>query len=198
MLSCILIIRTIILHQLNTPIIIPLPDNPAPEKDIIDCIPSPPPERQSWAAFGTGPGTRVYGYPSKGGYYRLDDCLGIELDFLGLDRFNVTRHPPESDPEWQAKEDAHLRHLGATWVKYHDDDFWFTVEGPEDSDPYTKVGWPAAGGVWVLHITYGEAWKRGAAILYNARDMEERCELIKRLGGEFFEDPNDCPYLDLS
>ena len=37
----------------------------------------------------------------------LDDCFGIELDFLGLDRFNATKRPPKSDPDWQAKEDAH-------------------------------------------------------------------------------------------
>ncbi|PYI10661.1 hypothetical protein BO78DRAFT_270354, partial [Aspergillus sclerotiicarbonarius CBS 121057] len=132
----------------------------------IDCVPGPPPERNSWASFGYGPGATVYGYPSKGGRYELDHCFGIELDFLGLDRFNTTPHPPKSDPEWQVKEDAHcarMRRLGARWVPPYDDDFQWSVMGPKDTDTYIRVGWPAGGGVWVLSITYGEAWERGTA-----------------------------------
>ncbi|RAL02622.1 uncharacterized protein BO80DRAFT_351737 [Aspergillus ibericus CBS 121593] len=174
---------------------------PIYDRNFIDCAPGPPRVRRSWTSFGYGPGITVYGYPSKGGTYRLDDCLGIDLDFLGLDRFNRTPHPPESDPEWQAKEDVHcarMRRLGARWIPPYDDDFRRSVMGPEDTDRYIRVGWPAGGGVWVLNITYLQAGGRGTAILYHAKDMEERCELIKRLGGEFFADPNECPHLDLS
>lgn len=38
--------------------------------------------------FGAGPGGLVQGWPSKGGVYILDNCFGLELDFLKLDRFH--------------------------------------------------------------------------------------------------------------
>lgn len=60
-----------------------------------------------WVAYASGPGVTVFGFPSRGGAYVLRHCLGVELDFLGLDRFNHTPRPSKSDPDWQAKEDAH-------------------------------------------------------------------------------------------
>lgn len=45
----------------------------------------------------------VYGWPSKGGVYTLHDCLGVEFEFLGFDRFN----PPKLRAGSQAEEDAH-------------------------------------------------------------------------------------------
>lgn len=65
------------------------------------------PEGRLWLGYGSGPGVMVLGYPSKGGVYVLRNCFGIELDFLGLDRFNNTERPSKLDPDWQAKEDAH-------------------------------------------------------------------------------------------
>lgn len=38
---------------------------------------------------------------------------------------------------------------------------------------------------------------RGAAIIHNAYTMEERCKAIEQVGGVFFENPKDCPDLDL-
>lgn len=64
-------------------------------------------------------------------------------------------------------------------------------------DPFIKVGWPARGGVWVLNITVDEAFTRGVGIIYNAYDMEDRCRLIKKLGGVFFENPKDWLDIDL-
>ena len=60
-----------------------------------------------WVLYSSDPGVAVFGFPSKGGLYILRYCLGVELDFLGLDRFNHTLRPSKSDPDWQAKEDAH-------------------------------------------------------------------------------------------
>ena len=37
--------------------------------------------------FGSKPGVTVYGWPAKGGLYVLRHCTGLELDFLGLSRF---------------------------------------------------------------------------------------------------------------
>lgn len=60
-----------------------------------------------WVAHSSGPGVTVLGFPSKGGVYILRDCLGVELDFLQLDRFKHTPRPSKSDPDYEAKEDAH-------------------------------------------------------------------------------------------
>lgn len=38
----------------------------------------------------------------------------------------------------------------------------------------------------------------GAGILHHASSMEERCELLHRLGAVFYQDPFDCPDLDLA
>lgn len=55
--------------------------------------------------FLRGPGAQVTGWPSKGGIYILEGCLGVELDFLGLDRFHNTPRP--SGPNAAAEEEAH-------------------------------------------------------------------------------------------
>jgi hypothetical protein len=77
-----------------------------PELVIIDCVHHEP-EGRFWVSYGYGPGVQVFGYPSKGGVYVLNPCFGVELDFLRLDRFNNTERPSKSDPNWQAKEEAH-------------------------------------------------------------------------------------------
>lgn len=53
------------------------------------------------------------------------------------------------------------------------------------------------GGVWALQTTRGGANKIGAAIVQNAYIMEQRCKAIEKLGGTFYADPKNCPYLDL-
>ncbi|GLB01628.1 hypothetical protein AtubIFM57258_000037 [Aspergillus tubingensis] len=177
---------------------------PAPSSDMpsnwIDCVHTEP-EPRFWAEYGLGPGVAVYGFPSRGGFYVLRECVGVELDFLGIDRFGNTERPSKSDPDWQAKEEAHcdrMRHLGAKWFETYRDELEFMFfRTREDTDPYVSFGWPDGGGVWVLNTTYGRASELGTAIIHNAKNMEERCELIKRLGGIFYADPSDCPYLNL-
>ncbi|RHZ44748.1 hypothetical protein CDV55_100713 [Aspergillus turcosus] len=168
--------------------------------EVIDCVQHEP-EGRFWVSYGSGPGVMVLGYPSKGGVYILRSCFNVELDFLGLDRFNNTERPSKSDPDWQAKEEAHcnrMRRLGATWWRRESDEFLqHGLEYPKGTDGYLPVGWPAGGGVWVLHTTLGNASNIGAARIHNAYDMEERCRVIEMLGGVFYADPKDCPYLDL-
>lgn len=57
-----------------------------------------------------------------------------------------------------------------------------------------------SGGVWALSMTRREAYdlEKLFGLIYNARDMNERCRMIERFGGTFYEDPRDCPYLDLA
>ena len=66
---------------------------------------------------------------------------------------------------------------------------------PKVPQSYILVGWPAGGGIWVFDAT--EPYGKGAGIIHNAYSMEERCKVIERLGGTFYENPKDCPDLDL-
>ena len=166
-------------------------------RESIACViePSKPKER---AVFGRSSGATVYGYPSKGGIYILECCDGIELDFLGLDRFT-----PSSRSEDTAEEDAHctnMRKLGANWWSSE----WAYLEqhyldptGPNPLEAVTIVGWPKDGGVWVLRSTYKEGISKGVGRVKNAFSMEERCRVIENLGGVFYANPKECPDLDL-
>lgn len=69
-----------------------------------DCFPREP---QFWLYYGTGSGTIVKGWPSRGGIYTLEVSSRVEIDFLELDPFNSTPRPTNSDPEWQQKENKH-------------------------------------------------------------------------------------------
>ncbi|OJJ80193.1 uncharacterized protein ASPGLDRAFT_135305, partial [Aspergillus glaucus CBS 516.65] len=103
----------------------------------------------------------------------------------------------------QAEEDVYcdrMRRLGATWWKNGKrvDLLRRELNGLKDSDEYIRVGWPAGGGVWVLHTIFEEATKKGVGLIHNAYNMEERCKVIEQIGGIFYADPKDCPCLDLS
>ena len=63
-------------------------------------------EPQFWAYYGIGPGVIITGWPSIGGFYQLEVCSRVELEFLGLDPFDNILRPSISDPEWQSKERA--------------------------------------------------------------------------------------------
>jgi hypothetical protein len=69
--------------------------------------PELPPSIDFRVSFGSGPGTEVTGWPSKGGIYILTSCLGVELDFLELDRFRDTERPSTSDADSRSDEEAH-------------------------------------------------------------------------------------------
>ncbi|UKZ80977.1 hypothetical protein TrVFT333_008743 [Trichoderma virens FT-333] len=101
--------------------------------------------------FARGPGGFVRGWPSKGGFYVLGPCFGVELEFLGLDRFHNTPRPSISNPTAAAdEEEMHcnkMRQLGATWWKNEYEYMKNAIE-PESTDGIVlTVGWPAGGGV---------------------------------------------------
>ncbi|EED20559.1 conserved hypothetical protein [Talaromyces stipitatus ATCC 10500] len=153
---------------------------------------------------GFDPGsTTIYGYPRKGGLYTLPHALGVEFDFLGLDRFGLTGSKEEEIKPSDEEEVFcnKMRQLGAKW--FPDRRLYCLYSRrPASSKPHgvLHVGWPSNGGVWVLHIGEMEAifetepW----GIIYNALNMDERCQIIERLGGKFYPDPKRCPYLDLA
>lgn len=92
-----------------------------------------------------------------------------------------------------------MRHLGPTW--WPTELAWLESEISgmldERSNNYVRVGWTPDGGAWVWKTTKKGASEKGGAMLQNARTMEERCLVIERLGGTFYADPKDCPFLDL-
>lgn len=57
------------------------------------------------AKFYLGPGAVLFGWPSKGGVYVLESCFGVELEFLGLDRFQATLRPSFSNPAAKSADD---------------------------------------------------------------------------------------------
>ncbi|PTB39492.1 hypothetical protein M441DRAFT_143413 [Trichoderma asperellum CBS 433.97] len=165
-----------------------------------DCLSEEEQLDQFRVEFFRGPGVQVTGWPAKGGVYILERCLGVELDFLGLDRFHNTPRP--SGPDAAAEEEAHcnkMRQLGATWWRSEHayDMAYFTSPKGEDGR-FLRVGWETGGGVWVLSTTKQGADQKGTAIIQNAYTMEERCKAIEKLGGVFYANPVDCPELDLS
>lgn len=99
-----------------------------------------------------------------------------------------------------------VRQLGAKWWKSWRD--FHMNKGPTNyharsTKEAIHIGWPSNGvGVWVLRITRREAVvgtrSKHVGIIYNAFDMDERCQIIEKLGGEFYPDPGNCSYLDLA
>lgn len=68
----------------------------------------------------------------------------------------------------------------------------------EVEEAFIATGWPAGGGVWVLSEDIFAPSRKHAGMLFNAYTMEERCNVIKKLGGTFYVNPKDCPDLDLA
>lgn len=50
--------------------------------------------------------------------------------------------------------------------------------------------------MWVLEVSDEDGLERGLGRIGNTRNMEEKCRLIERFGGNFYSDPRECPYLD--
>ncbi|XDG03907.1 hypothetical protein ABKA04_003522 [Annulohypoxylon sp. FPYF3050] len=155
-----------------------------------------PPERRR-VSIGI-PYTRVYGYPSSGGALVLPYCNGVDLDFLGLSRFESC--DKSEDREAEDRHCALMRKLGAWSVQSVDDYILEDILGMQNSGSRTLViaAWPKNGeGVWVLAVDEDEAWGKGVGAVWNAFTMDERCEIVEKLGGEFYQDPADCPHLNL-
>ncbi|KAI1103048.1 hypothetical protein F4804DRAFT_311372 [Jackrogersella minutella] len=143
--------------------------------------------------FGVRSGAAVRGYPSYGGVYILH-CTAVELDFLGLDRFHIAMRAVD-----QEEEDAfcnNMRRLGATWWESEAAYRQKAMDPDRSGEPVTFVGWPPGGGVWVLRLPHEDATTRGVGRINNCSTMEERCRLIRQMGGTFFENPREGLYLE--
>ncbi|KAI9753926.1 MAG: hypothetical protein M4579_004947 [Chaenotheca gracillima] len=160
---------------------------------------------------------RLTGWPSRGGLIVLEDPTPPDFEFLGLDPLD----PPLQRDEDQEAEDAFCRgllRLGATWwdskerrllvwkVAHDDEEACDAVEAGEQPLPtrrerrWVRVAWPSdpPGSLWVA--------ERGAPIMgfdelpfmptdagrvALARNMDERCAVLKRLGGTWYASIDD-------
>ncbi|KAI1748065.1 hypothetical protein F4782DRAFT_518549 [Xylaria castorea] len=130
----------------------------------------------------------------------IKELTPVEMSSLAIDRFQDTARALE-----QADEDAFC-----TRLRMHGASFWQLppqwpehvnwCEAVDDCVKPTKkvsleVGFPASGGgVWMLDTSQGwDGLYPQSLGLRNALTMDERCEVIKDLGGRFCEDIQVCP-----
>jgi len=146
--------------------------------------------------FTAGSLTTVRGWPSTGGFYILS-CDGVELEFLGLDRFEPT--PRSQDPAEEDAFCAKMRRLGPRWYRDLEAEAAESLGGEYRTDHVVKAfGWPADGGVWALKMPEMDSYMKGMSSIRNAFSMDERCRQIEKLGGVFYSDPAKCPDLNLA
>jgi hypothetical protein len=137
----------------------------------------------------------VYGYPSIGGVL-IRGVSAVELLHLNLDRFKEANR--SSDPADEDDFCKRLRNLGA--VRWPSEGNWVYALGQRDLEEEAMVvetGWPSSGNdVWVLKYDTNKLKERFEAMLLELTlNMDERCQIIKELGGSFFEDQEACENL---
>ncbi|KAF3059604.1 hypothetical protein GL218_05122 [Daldinia childiae] len=174
----------------------PVPDEGSREIEYDADWDVPEPETRR-VVFG-GHSTEVYGYPSSGGFLVLPHCNGVDLLFLQLSRFDPAER--SEDPAAEDEHCARMRMLGAWWFMSADEYMTTQMLSPENLWRKTTVvaAWPESGvGVWVVVARKSDVPYTYLAPVWNAFSMEERCDVVKKLGGRFYHDPMECPDLKL-
>lgn len=134
--------------------------------------------------FG-GTGTIVSGWPSTGGIWVHADCYGVELDFLGLSRFE-----PSDTERFSPAEDGFCKRLEMIGAHFYESEYAYNIQTYQYNDSRVWYGWPGdapEGGVWVLRTNGTEGAELGVSRIRNALTMEEKCKAIEMLGGKFYE-----------
>lgn len=162
---------------------------------------------------------KVYGWPSRGGLVVLDRVTLVDFDFLGFDTVSPPLKR-DRDQDAEDEVCKRLLLLGATWFDSQDrydivaaveDDFdplILKIKSGEAPAPtkterrWVEVGYPSesqGGGLWVAEYdnpVFGPPWQ-GPPIpgedvhLLLARNMEEKCEILRQLGARFLEKLED-------
>ena len=166
-----------------------------PENDPPMCDPDEIPMNAVRSEFGAGT-TSVFGWPTSGGVWVHSECYAVELDFLHLPRFE-----PAATARWSPEEDAfckHLEYIGATFFESE-----LAYNQQQVSRPKYEIwyGWPGVvpeDGVWALRTTFMQGSDLGVSRIRNAVTMQERCEVIEKLGGKFYERWEDIPWVESS
>ncbi|KAI9674472.1 MAG: hypothetical protein M1817_001810 [Caeruleum heppii] len=151
-------------------------------------------------------------WPSRGGVIELEGPTAVDFTHLGLDPLNP---PLRRDPD-QAAEDRFCQKLLALGAKWWDSPARSSFIGEvddldsramlaldEDQAPWptmrervwVRVGWPSDGGLWVAEFDTNmpdiqdeeNLLPDNAPWVLLARNMDEKCEIIKRIGGKYYE-----------
>ncbi|PVH80023.1 hypothetical protein DL98DRAFT_655034 [Cadophora sp. DSE1049] len=140
----------------------------------------------------------VFGFPSTGGMLQLD-CSNTELDFLGLPTLlpqdiarSLDRIEEDTFCDKMRLLDATLWPSMGHWVESSIGN----RKRKGDEGKEVRIGWPIDGkGVWVVSWEWKDERElmMGRELVKRARSMNERCEVIERLGGRFYENPKNCP-----
>ncbi|PGH04552.1 hypothetical protein AJ80_08496 [Polytolypa hystricis UAMH7299] len=174
-------------------------------RDIAICKPSDTidldaPSRKERFVLNSHP--HVYGWPSTGGEISRSLSLA-EVLYLGLDRFHEAykAEDPAEEDEFCRK----LRNLGAEWWESQtarSNAVFGEADEAAIEKAHTRIetGWPSSWkGVWVIKWhTERDYWalrEKKLGRLELALNMDERCAIIESMGGQYFEDPKDCPDL---
>ena len=160
-------------------------------------------DRTKRARFGDF-GCTIYGWPSCGGVIIRNQADAIEMQYLGLDRFE----PPITRLKDQNDEDAfctRLINIGGKWWpgEKRSQLVWRELNGmgtdiEDETDEEMRelwVGWPKSGGVLISEFQshIGEIKiPEDIGRLRMALTMEERCELLKtKFGAVYYENPQE-------
>ena len=138
---------------------------------------------------------QVFGWPSSGGVVIKEFANAVDLDFLDVDRFHRSGKAASS-----AEEDVFcdkLYRIGAKW--WQDEDDFNDVdlgmrERTADEERESIFGYPSTGGVWMLSFPTQREIPRDIGRINMARNMEERCAVMKEYGATFFDDADQAPY----
>ncbi|WPB00095.1 uncharacterized protein RHO25_004714 [Cercospora beticola] len=133
----------------------------------------------------TGGATIAYGWPSTGGVWIHENCYAVELDFLGVSRFEVS--PTQ---RYSKAEDEFRKYLERIGAHFYDSDSAYNRQSSRRSDRELWYGWTNGvpeGGVWALRTVGAEDAVLGVPRIRNALSMQERCRAIEMLGGTYFE-----------
>ncbi len=141
-------------------------------------------------------------YPSSGGIW-MSDLGPVELQYLGINRFNTTLRSP-----YQVEEDIfcrELRKFGGAWYNPKSGKELLVGGYCHELDEFKPVysvmravGFDGGrgGGVWVLGVEQGTGrFPAGMLAVRNALTMEERCMALRNLGAVYCADVAGCDLL---
>ncbi|PGH09695.1 hypothetical protein AJ80_07646 [Polytolypa hystricis UAMH7299] len=140
----------------------------------------------------------VYGWPSTGGKI-TKAVTAPEILHLGLDRFQESSRA--EDPAEEDEFCRKLRNIGGKWVPDGFDHLSIIMgeageEEREKVNTRIETGWPSSGrGVWGLKFNAEKDERKltkKLPMLELAMSMDERCEVLEKIGGMFYENPEDC------
>jgi hypothetical protein len=149
-------------------------------------------------AFITEMFNKVACWPSSGGVW-IKRLKSVELDYLGLSRFDDTERSSD-----QAEEDSFCAQFRKTGAKHYLlPPAWYDPDDVEckDIDACAFPNW--AFNLELAHLKNGSVWfldmekfyksNNEATGLYNVFNMEEKAIVLQRLGGTFCATMADCP-----